>query len=56
MQRPDVLALLLTLYEEQGGEQLCHILERLGYMCLSNYLSIEETLMLLTKIAKGRKG
>ncbi len=56
VQSADVSELLLTLYEEQGCMQLCYTLESLDDMGLEDYLSSEETLMLLTKIVTGKKG
>lgn len=56
MQGADVQALLSTMLQELGCEDFCLRMQFLKSMDLGKYLSTAETLVLLTKVAKGKKG
>lgn len=56
LESADVLHLLSTMLEELGCEDFCSIIGCLENMSLGPHLSTQETLMLLTKIVKGKNG
>jgi hypothetical protein len=56
MQHADVQALLATMLDELGCEDFCLTLKFLHSMEFGQNLSTAETLALLTKVAKGKKG
>jgi hypothetical protein len=56
MKDNDIMALLTTMLEEQGCEDFCETIGYLEHMTRVHFLSIEDTLTLLTRICEGKRG